>query len=222
MRDDVHAIHPDQVRDLAPDVLDEQGRLRLLPAEYWAATTWQERALFGHRHGIYGLPTIELVEHLRAIIGDRRAIEIGAGHGGLADALGIPATDSRQQEDPRYRRMVIHEGHGQQPVRYGDNVETYEASAAVAHYRPDVVIACWVTHRYERARPWAGGNEAGPDEGHIIDNCAEYVLIGHQRVHRHKRIWDRPHTIECPPYVFSRAGAGAGRDFIATWPGGRQ
>src|SRR5688572_18599020 len=98
-------MFPDGIRDISADALDENGRIRVLPAAYWETTTPQERALFGHKHGLYSFPTVELVEWLRGFIGDGSAIEIGAGHGVLAETLDIPATDNRMQEKEPYRSV---------------------------------------------------------------------------------------------------------------------
>lgn len=212
----VYQIDPSTVRDITPEVMGPDGRMRILPAAYWARTTVPERAVFGHQHGIYGFPTVELVEHLRAVIGGRSAIEIGAGHGVLAEALDIPATDNFMQQQPKYRQILARAG--QPPVRYGPNVINCDANTAVREYAPEVVIASWVTHRYDPQRHEAGGNEAGPDEDDIIDNCCEYVFIGSSGVHLGKRIWRRLHRVESPPFLFSRQGDGS-RDFIATWWG---
>jgi hypothetical protein len=216
---DTFVLDPTKIRDIAPDVLDDTGRLRVLPAAYWATTTAEERALLGHRHGLYSFPTVELVEHLRNLINGRPAIEIGAGHGVLAQALDIPATDSREQDKPEYR--LLYAMQGQPPVRYGPNVVEAEARRAVRRYRPDVVIGCWVTQNYVPDKEWVAGDSKlnGIDEFDIIRQCATYVVVGNEHVHRNKRIWRRPHTIEYPPYVYSRAQNGS-RDFIATWPGG--
>lgn len=91
----------------------------------------------------------------RSRIKGRIAIEIGAGHGVLAGALSIPATDNRQQEDPELRAYYAQIG--QSTVPYGENVEKLDAAAAVAKYRPNIVVACWVTHRFDPKRPHAGG-----------------------------------------------------------------
>lgn len=210
------ALDPDKIRDIADEVLDEAGRMRVLPAEYWATTTPEERALFGHRNGIYSFPTVELVEHLREFIGARTAIEIGAGHGVLAEALGIPATDNRQQEWEKYRLILA--ATKQPPVRYGPNVIDCHASRAVRRFKPAVVIGCWVTHKYDPKRHEAGGNEVGIDEEDILRNCAVYVVVGNEAVHAGKKIWTRKHEIVYPPFVYSRATNGT-RDFIATWRG---
>jgi hypothetical protein len=96
---DVIAIDPAKVRDVSPQLFDERGRFRVASARLLAETTAQERLLFGVRHGLYSFPTLKLCDFLRSRIGDRSAIEIGAGHGALANALSIPATDNRQQEE---------------------------------------------------------------------------------------------------------------------------
>jgi hypothetical protein len=72
---------------------------------------------------LHSFPTRELCDFLLARIGGRSAIEIGAGHGALAKALSIPATDNRQQEKDRlkaYYREI-----GQPTVPYGDHVERW-------------------------------------------------------------------------------------------------
>lgn len=209
-------IDPDVVRDISGEALDESGRLRVLPAAFWAGTTAQERALFGHRHGLYSFPTKELVEHLRELIGGRPAIEIGAGHGVLAQALGITATDSLQHGKEPYRAMIL--AAGQQTVPYGPNVVECHASQAVRRFRPQVVVGCWVTHRYERDRHEHGGNEVGVDEPDILAHCDTYVLVGNEQVHAGKKIWDRRHTIDYPPWLYSRA-MNPTREFIAVWRG---
>ncbi|WP_285412940.1 hypothetical protein [Variovorax sp. efr-133-TYG-130] len=177
-------------------------------------TTAQERLMFGVRQGIYSFPTDELCEFLRSRIDGRIAIEIGSGHGILAEALAIPATDNRQQEDPELR--ADYGQIGQPTVPYGKNVETLDADAAVRKYRPNVVIACWVTHRFDPAQPHAGGSVTGVDEASLIEACDEYIFIGNERVHAHKPIWKMPHEKLTPSWLYSRAVNGS-REFIATW-----
>lgn len=209
------------IRDLSTQVLepDLPGRVRVLPAEFWASTTPAERALVAARHGLYGLPTVELVTWLREFIGGRRAIEIGAGNGALAHALGIPATDSCLQTDPAI--AAYYAALGQALVTYGPNVEKLDAHAALRKHRPQVVIGCWVTHKYDPARHGAGGNEFGIVEEAIVDACEHYVLIGNERVHKDKSVWRRPHQKFEPPWLYSRSVNGS-KDFIAVFPGGRR
>lgn len=206
-------IDPD-TRDIAPDVFDSAGNLRVMPASFYVQTTEAERLRLCVEQGLYCLPTTELVEHLRGLIGGQRAIEIGAGNGVMAKALGIPATDNRMQEMPHYKAK--YKQLGQAVVRYGDNVERLDASVAVKRYRPKVVIAAWVTHRYNPRRPEAGGNEIGAVEEDVVKACDMYVVIGNEWVHRAKSIWALPHDIDYPAWLYSRAHNGS-RDFIAVW-----
>jgi hypothetical protein len=203
-------MDPTTVRDISPEVLDENGRMRVLPAAYWATTTMHERVLFGHRHAVYSFPTVELVDRLHELIAGRPAIEVGAGHGVLAEALGFPATDSRMQEKEPARSW--YQDRGLPIVRYGPDVVEADASRAVRRFRPEVVIGCWVSHKSPN------GNPVGLDEEDILRHCQLYIVVGNEFVHRDKPIWKRPHTIEYPSYLYSRAGNGS-REFIACWPG---
>ena len=211
---DRFVLDASRIRDIAPEVLGPDGRLRVLPASFWATTTPDERALFGHRHGVYSFPTTELVDYLVDVIGARSAIEVGAGHGVLAEALGIVATDNWMQAKEPYRTEITRAG--QPTVQYGPNVVDCHANQAVRRYRPEVVIGCWVTHRYDPRRHAAGGNEIGVDEEDLLRRCGTYIVVGNEKVHQGKSIWAWPHQIEYPPFVYSRARNGS-RDFIATW-----
>lgn len=199
---------------LTLDVLEADGRPKVMPAAYYRNTTILERAVLGATHGLYGLPTQELVDWLKEKINGRSAIEIGAGHGALASALGIPATDSRMQEEPAI--AALYAGMGQPVVRYGENVEKLDAAEAVARYRPQVVVASWVTHKYLETRHIAGGNMFGVSEEDVIASCEAYIFIGNSKVHAGKSIWNLPHSRIEPDWLFSRASNGS-PDFIAIW-----
>lgn len=209
-----YLLDPTGVRDLSGLLLDASKALRVVPAADLEATTPEERILFGVKHGLYSFPTEELCSYLTTRIEGRRAIEIGAGHGKLADALSIPATDNRQQEEAAIRQHYIRLG--QPLVPYGANVEKLDAAAAVAKYNPQVVIACWVTHQFDPRRPEAEGSVTGVDEEAIIAACEEYIFIGNEKVHAGKSIWALPHEKLTPTWLYSRAANGT-RDFIAVW-----
>jgi len=211
---DWYHLDPVTVRDISGLLLDERQNLRVVPARVLESTTPEERMLFGVRHGLYSFPTEELCAFLQERIRGRRAIEIGAGHGVLAKALSIPATDNRQQEDGAVKAHYA--AIGQPTVPYADHVEKLDAASAVGKYRPDVVVACWVTHRFDPQRPHAGGNRSGVDEAAIIASCDEYIFIGNEHVHANKAIWALPHEKLTPPWIYSRAVNGS-RDFIAIW-----
>lgn len=220
---DVIGNHPDRyilhgrIRDIAGDVLDPvTGRFQILPASFWAGTTRPERAYFGTQNGIYSFPTVELAEYLRDIIGDRKAIEIGAGNGVLAETLGIIATDSFEQA--KFSTRMYYEAAEAQTVPYGRDVRRITAFNAVRKFRPQVVLGCWVTHKMNIQAFQPTGHARGIDEEDILDHCEQYVFVGNEKVHENKKIWERPHTIEYPDFVYSRANNGA-REFVAIFEG---
>lgn len=203
------------VPDLSPDVLDSRGNLRVMPAEYYAKTSVTARYLLGANYGYYGLPTTELVLWLRELIGTRSAIEVGAGAGTLSAALGIVGTDNCMQQNPILREHY-ETRLKQAVVPYGRNVLRMDAAEAVRELKPQVVLACWLTHKFDPARPEAEGNMFGVVEEDLIANCETYVMIGNAHVHRNKSIWRLPHTRVEPPWLYSRAHNGS-KDFIAVW-----
>lgn len=210
----LHPLDPATIRDISGDVLGPDGRLQILPAAYWASTSREERALFGRLHGIYTFPTDELVDRLVELIAGRTAIEIGAGHGVLAQALDIPATDSMQQVKGPAADLYV-PGKLGPPAPYGPNLIDMHASRAVRQYRPQVVIGSWITGK---SRPDMPGNDDGVDELDILAHCETNILIGHTAIHHGSALWTKPHTIEHPDYLFSRAMA-EGRDFLGVWRG---
>lgn len=203
------------IRDISPDVLDQNGRLKIMPEEYYSGTTRMERALLGHKHALYGLHTQEVVNFLRQLIAGRSAIEIGSGNGVLAEALRIPATDNRQQEfdEIKFAYKIM----GQPTINYGANVERLDAIEAIRKYRPQVVVASWVTHLYRVEAHEAGGNMHAPDEREILRNCETYVMISNDAVHLGNPLLSTPHTRVDGDWIYSRAMRG--RDFIGIWRG---
>ncbi len=201
-------------RDISHQFLDQHGSMRTADAKEYAQTTPEERALFGNRHAIYGFITTELVEYVSSTIGGRTAIEIGSGHGALAAALGITATDSHQQQDPTI--AAYYQQLGQPVITYGKNVENLDALKAIKKHQPQVVVGCWVTHKYDPARHAAGGNQDGVNEESVIANCETYIFIGNEKVHANKSILRLPHRKITPPWLYSRAANGS-PNFIAIW-----
>lgn len=180
------------------------GVLRPMPAAFYAGVDRNDLSVWCVLRGLYCLPTLELVDFLREQIAGETAIEIGAGHGCIGRALGIPITDSKQQERPdvaaAYRAM------GTAPIVYPLDVEKLTALQAVEKYRPSVVIGAWVTWRYKPDRHASGGNVNGIDEGKLIakPSVQRYVMVGHERVHAKRPMLGRRQTVHRLP-LFSRA-----------------
>lgn len=172
---------------------DEGGLLKVLPAAVYAGYDPNELSLWCVRRGYYCLPTIELVLLVKQLIGERSAVEIGSGHGALGRALGIPTTDSKMQDRPDI--SVHYERIGQATTTYPESVEKLTALEAVEKYKPKVVVAAWVTHRFNEKAPEREGNQYGVDEGKLLGKpfVKRYIFVGHERVHRKKPILERKH-----------------------------
>lgn len=93
------------------------------------------------------------------------------------------------------------------------DVARFEALPAIQHYRPDVVIGAWVTHR------WRPGMENGSDYGiaeeQILHHC-DYIFVGNDSVHAPKPLLQLPHQRIEHPGLRSRSTPKAA-DFIAIW-----
>lgn len=203
------------VRDLSSDLLDENGRLKIVPASFYEGTTIEERALFCVRNGVYNLPTSEQIECLRELIGSARAIEIGAGNGVVAQALGITATDNHMQDREDMRELT--ERMGQASVPYGPNVEKIDGEAAVRKYSPHTILACWLTHRYDPRHHSRGGNMFGPHEKKLLNGCKAFVFVGNTNAHKHHPLLAMAHKRIEAPWLYSRAIEGT--NFIGVWKG---
>lgn len=217
---DVRSIRSDLA--LPEDIytlFDEDGVMVPKPTSWWEGVTVEQRALIGYRAGLYGFPTVELVDVLRDIINGRedQTIEVGAGNGGLCRALGIRGTDSYQQEDDLMTRVAMQQT-GQPRISYGPHVEKIQATDAMRKFKPKVVVACWVTHKYDPRRPHMKGNMLGVDEHYILNRCDEYVFIGSGTpTHRNKLLFadliagritsHEVVRVERAPYIQSRSAS---------------
>lgn len=184
---------------------DDNGEFRILPASNWWQFTTEQRQLFGHKHAMYCIPTAELIEYLDRRIGNRDALEIGAGNGIVGRALGIRMTDSHQQAMPKYKEL--YHMSGQPVIKYGKDVLKMDALEAVKRFKPDVVIGCWVTHLWREAEGWRGGNEVGVDETKLIKRVDEYIVVGNHKVHKDKPIMEDVENVQTPDWLVSRASA---------------
>lgn len=198
-------------------VFDETGELRVFPAQFWRDMySKEELCAFCVRNGIYGIPTTELRDWLVDRIAGRKAIEIAAGNGVLAKALGISATDSMQQLSPDM--IEYYAAIGQGLVKYGPHVKPMAADRAMRALKPQVVIGMWVTHKFRYSEEWRNGNVRGVEEEKIVA-VADYIFIGNEEVHRFKPILELEHEQYTFPWLVSRAYNGSA-NFIRVWKKG--
>lgn len=196
----------------------DNGVLKVMPAEFFRQFRQADLSGFCHRHGLYLLPTIELVDQINGLIMQasptRSAIEIGSGNGTLGKALGIPCTDSLMQSDPHVR--ALYEMSGQPVVNYGAHVEQLDALAAVNRYRPEVVVASWVTHIYDPTEHQRGGNMYGVDEVALLQKIKRYIFVANMNPHALKPLLCIPHKTIPTDYIFSR-GIDATKNALLVW-----
>jgi len=209
------------VNEISPDTdisrLEQEavtGKIvRVKPAAFLAGFTKAQRAVFSHKHAVYGLPTTELIDWLTAEIGGRVAIEVGAGNGGLGRALGIPTTDSHLQLEPEIKLYYMMMG--QPTIHYPDDVEKLDYKAAILKYKPEVVVGSWITHKYREDQHDLGGNMHGFEEEWILKHCKKYIMIGHDKTHWGKPILKAPHQTHRPEFLYSRSMSAG--DFVKVW-----
>lgn len=185
-------------------LLDEQGRLQVVPSSALSNVSQDDLSYWGNRRGIYGIPTTETIDWLRQRIGGREALEVGAGNGVFGRALGVRMTDSWIQARPDI--ILYYQMTGQVVVPYGADVERIEATQAVKKYKPKVVFGSWVTEVFKDGQGFA----EGLDEEAILKSVDEYIVIGNLFVHGTKRILKNPpsnFTVEALqfPWVYSRS-----------------
>lgn len=198
----VSVLKTADLQDISGDLLLDNGKIKLLPAADYSKYRWEDFRYFCHVHARYGIPTVELVEFITNIIGGRPAIEIGAGAGDLGYHLGIPMTDSKQQENPviadAYKAM------GQPVITYPDDVEKLDALQAVYKYKPKVVIASWITPYAPHEMPYAS-NPFGIQEDKILKLVETLIIIGNIDEHDDKPIRKFPHETTYKHWLVSRA-----------------
>lgn len=196
-------INVDAVNAALLDASSGVPRPRVLPAAEYLRFPVNHLLVWGTRHAFYGFPTLELVEYLRTLIGDRKAIEVGGGSGVLGAALGIPSTDSMIQKS----LSTLYHGMQTPIVKYGPNVECIEASDAVRKYDPDVVVASWVTQRVTGFDVAAGhrGFADGVEFWDMIRGGRTFVLVGNEVTHGKSKMLSKKHEKLSFPWLLSKS-----------------
>jgi hypothetical protein len=185
----VSKLTPNDVAYLDDLLLDATGRIRLHPASVYQEIEPLHLTVWGVLKARYCYPTVELVEWLRNVIGDRKALEIAAGNGDLGYHLGIPMTDNYCQQYPDVK--AYYELTRQVPTNPRPDVEKLDAIAALEKYSPEVVVGSFVTQVHRQGE--AKGNMYGPDEELILKGSRCYVHIGNELTHGDKRILKHTH-----------------------------
>ncbi|HLO89619.1 MAG TPA: hypothetical protein VK172_00505 [Lentimicrobium sp.] len=205
-------IESSYLAPLESDLFDENGLLRVMSYDYYKQVPKDVLRYFAHQYGIYVFPTTEMIDWFRENI-EGTAIEIGAGHGALSRALGIPITDSRMQELPE---IILYYQLMRQPViKYPDDIEKLDAEDAITKYLPDNVIGGYIIERW---RPnYEQGNHLGVNEHDVIKRAKKYILILNMHDHKDKWLFQSPHKAYKFPWIVTRSEHSANR--ICVWKG---
>jgi len=157
------------------------GYLIPVPYDKLKKFSTNQISLFCHKHAFYTLPTTELIEWLRGEIRGMNAIEVGSGNGSIGRALSITKTDNKSQEWKVIK--YFYDCLKQPTITYPSDVTTMDAEQAVHTFKPDVIVASWLTSKYDDTIKV--GNIYGPDE-RSFTVAQKYIHIGNELVHSRK------------------------------------
>lgn len=175
------------------------GKLIPLPYEFYKSLTDNEIKYFLLVHGIYVLPTTELIAFLKENMLNENTIEIGCGLGCIGRSLNIKMTDNKMQSWPDVVKLYTL---SKQPVIvYPDDVIEMDAVEAVKYFKPDTTIGAFITHQFNGV----SGNMYGPKEELILKNTKRYINIGNLFTHREKPILALNHLEFYFPWIITRA-----------------
>lgn len=192
-------IYHCDISNLEKDVIAD-GKLIVKPFSFWNNIDRNEINYFLYVHGIYVVPTEELINYLKEnIVGS--AIEIGAGNGAISRALNIPITDSRMQELEEIKMMYAMSG--QPVIKYPDDVEKLNSDQAIVKYKPDTVIGCFITHKFKAEI--GNGNMYGVEEENILKSVKRYINVGNLTTHKSKPILKMKHEEHYFEWLITRA-----------------
>jgi hypothetical protein len=156
-----------------------------------------------HWRARYNVPTWELIEWLQGETERCTLLEVGAGAGDLWQS-GAIQTDSKIQADPKARGFW--EAMGQPPIVYPEWVKKMDAITAARTYKPDVILASWVTQCLRPTDPVGSmGCMFGPDLLHLKNMCKRLIYIGNRTTHGDMRLLREPHRELSFPWLYSRA-----------------
>ena len=121
----------------------------------------------------FGVLTLAFVRRLIEFIGDRKALDAGAGRGIMTDALAEGGVDCVGVD-----KHIIPTPFGSVPK----HVIEMDAVDAVDKFKPDVLILCWPTPPEDDRTEWAARTLEAFEGEHV-------VVIGHHTLCATHRFW---------------------------------
>ena len=195
-------------------LMGEDKRTRLMTSSEVLSYGLDEVQAWMVARARYQFVTTELVDWFRERIAGRSVIEIGAGMGDLGYHLGVRMTDSYIQTKYPEEYALSMAMYGQTPTTPPPDVECLDAEAAVEKYKPEIVIASWITQKHHTGD--AQGFEFGPEEIRIVRQVRQYIVVGNHGPHSSKRIRRLKHRELKFPWLVSR-GIEQEKNTIYVW-----
>lgn len=182
-------IEESAIKELENLLIDEQGRIKPISAKELKKFSQDDISGFCHRHAIYQLPILELLDWLREQTNDERAIqgnviEIGSGNGCIGRNIPALMFDNFMQQEPAVKEY--YELLKQPVITYGSDVRRMTANDAIDAFKPAVVIGCWVTQKWYPG--CKDGNVLGVNEMDFKGKVKKYIVVGNEMVHGKKKI----------------------------------
>lgn len=178
------------------------GMVRPIPAGEVEKFSFSVLRLFLHKYGLYTMPTVELIDYLAGIIQGKKAIEIGAGMGVIGRSLGIPVTDNKMQQWPQVKAQ--YDRMRQPTIQYPSDIVEMDALQAVKHYKPDIVIGSYITHKWQPGM--SSGNQFGVDNLKLSKMVQAYYMIGSLTTHCNDPAMKHLEGIERHNFLYTRGG----------------
>lgn len=178
------------------------GMIHPIPSKEVEKFSFSVLWLFFHKYGLYTLPTVELIDYLAEIIAGRKAIEIGAGLGVIGRSLGIPVIDNKMQEWPQVKAQ--YEWMQQPTIQYPADIIEMDAHDAVKHYKPEIVIGSYITHKWLPGM--SSSNQYGVDNLAIARKVDAYYMIGSLTTHMQDPAMKYLDGIERHDFLYTRGG----------------
>lgn len=197
-------------------LLDERGIIKLQSADFYKTIEHTNLRIWCLCRAIYQLPTVELVEWLKANFNLNKAIEIGAGNNYLYHYLGIVGVDNYSEQIRAVK--LVHEILNQPSTNPPPEVEKLDAIAAIKKYQPETVITAWSTLKCEDPEGIDAGHKYAPDENEILDLGVAYIHIGNDEIHGDREIMNKPHETYYFDWLVSR-GKHPEKNCIYVWHG---
>lgn len=192
-----------------------QNSIQVLSAQTYLQYGELSLRYWANQFGIFSIPTLELAEWLQRHCRERSIHEVGCGNAAMAKHLGIYCSDGRSNGVAQAIAKAVGSSSAVTP-RW---VQTKTANQAAQLYKPQIVLAQWVTPGGGNPKdPEDLRNGYGPDYSDILKHCKELIFIGNDSVHGDSLDRSLPQADETfrYPWLLSRA-RDQSQNFIKIW-----